>query len=199
MLPVNEVFATIQGEGRWAGTPAVFVRLQGCEVGCPWCDTKHTWELDGSQPFTQMTTTELVGQIQTAAGAIRHVVITGGEPLMHPIDGLINALHGFTVQIETSGTYPPPGADCWLTVSPKFDMPGGRAINVDCIRRADEIKQVVGKVADIQQLEQLLPVSALISLQPVSQSRKATALCVEACKARGWNLSLQLHKYADIP
>ena len=114
ILPVNEIFNTIQGEAYWTGTPSTFVRLQGCPVGCPWCDTKHTWvvkpEMEepavrvlqkerDSETYGMMTVEQIVGQCHRD-----HVVLTGGEPCMYDLYDLTNALRSEnkTVQIETS-------------------------------------------------------------------------------------------------
>lgn len=209
-LPVSEVFPTIQGEGHWTGTPAVFVRLQGCDVGCPWCDTKHTWSLDHREAsFENLTVSALVARVEAVSGVIRHVVITGGEPLMHNIDPLIRAFVsvGYRVQVETSGTRPPPREQCWLTVSPKIGMPGGYGIDQECLRRADEIKHVIGKAAHARQLADLIAPLGFdgdlngprVYLQPVSMSAKATRDAVAECMARNWRLSVQTHKVAGIP
>lgn len=227
MLPINEVFETIQGEAYYTGTPAVFVRLQGCDVGCPWCDTKHTWEVNaadaadldhvlaktGDSPAYANVT---VDQLMEVIGRFRarHVVITGGEPCDYDLTELTAKVIGDgrrSVQIETSGTAQVRAADwSFVTVSPKVDMPGGRALVDATLARADEIKMPVGKPADIDRLRVVLDRSRAarahrnltgaphVWLQPLSQSEKATALCVEAATANGWRLSLQTHKYLGV-
>jgi 7-carboxy-7-deazaguanine synthase len=226
---VNEIFATIQGEGFWTGTASVFVRLQGCVVGCPWCDTRHTWETDqatrvpelplnGDKPearptWAMMSEVEIAERIKLAGPSLRHVVITGGEPMAQDLGPLIRTLNQSgtvdMVQIETSGTYPPDvlGGDMtqyWLTVSPKIGMPGGRTMNRDTVRLAGEIKWLVGKQEDLDRLERFMDGHDItdprrICLQPLSANTKATALCVQACIGRGHALSLQTHKLAGIP
>ena len=116
------MFETIQGEGVYTGVPAIFVRLQGCPVGCPWCDTKHTWTLDEnlidsvdavvnkseeSERFFGISDLGLLALFEQQGYNAKHVVITGGEPCMYDLTGLTELLHerGFTSQIETSGTY----------------------------------------------------------------------------------------------
>ena len=117
-LPVNEVFETIQGEATFAGMPAIFVRLQGCDVGCPWCDTKFTWELDESKvvsfdtmlakpdsaspAFARVGTDVLVNCLISYPFRARHIVITGGEPAMHDLAALTGALcdAGRSVQLR---------------------------------------------------------------------------------------------------
>ena len=225
LLPINEVFESVQGEGYWTGTPAVFIRLQGCDVGCPWCDTKHTWHHDftyavpkeemlakpGDAPtFATLSVEEL---LDVCAKGPRHVVITGGEPCDNDLVPLTLALNaaGHTVQIETSGTSHVRVAEAaWVTLSPKIDMPGGKTVRPDALARANEIKMPVGKPDDIIKLTELLATMprkaaqgdshafALVWLQPLSQSAKATALCVYEATKRDWRLSLQTHKYMGV-
>jgi 7-carboxy-7-deazaguanine synthase len=222
LLPVNEVFATVQGEGHHAGTAAVFIRLQGCGVGCPWCDTKHTWELneDDAVPIDEvlkktgssgswawMPHHEIVAAVLMLA-PIQHVVITGGEPCDQDLRELTASLvrAGIMPQIETSGTaqvlcHP----DTWVTVSPKIGMPGRKRVLDEALARADEIKMPVGKQSDLATLTALLrpdgPVrlNAKVFLQPLSRSERATQLCVDTVKAHPrWRLSVQIHAYLNI-
>jgi 7-carboxy-7-deazaguanine synthase len=218
-LPVNEVFQTIQGEGRHTGTPAVFIRLQGCPVGCPWCDTRFTWELETSHEVAAgaMATKDHSGAPSWAALSpeqlvdyvlrhrAHHVVITGGEPAMHdlmPLTGALIAQAGRSVQIETSGTFPIRcHADTWVTVSPKLAMPGGLAVLDEALHRANEIKFPVGRQADIAALHDLIDrgdiqPGTLIYLQPLSLSPKATELCIQNATANNWRVSLQVHALA---
>jgi len=113
---VNEIFTTIQGEGFLAGSPATFIRLQGCSVGCPWCDTKYTWHAGGSP----MSAEEIVAQVRR-----KHVVITGGEPTLYDLDPLLRLLKSeHFVQLETSGQNALKGAiyPHWVTWSPKPNL-----------------------------------------------------------------------------
>ena len=227
-LPVNEVFETVQGEAKWTGTPSLFIRLQGCAVGCPWCDTKHTWLLAGGAgeqmvwkvPLADMLAkTESTGayaDVETselvelaAKSRCGHIVITGGEPCDYDLTELTSGIvlkARKSVQVETSGT-----AEIrvtprtWVTVSPKMDMPGGKVVLAQSIRRADEIKMPVGKPADVEKLALLLAFNGIergvgpnIWLQPLSQSEKATALCVKVATERGWRVSLQVHKFMGV-
>jgi 7-carboxy-7-deazaguanine synthase len=225
VIPVNEIFETIQGEAFYAGTPSLFVRVQGCDVGCPWCDTKFTWALKDDDEHTLanvLAKTESASPVfarvsddsiyaMAVKSLCRHVVLTGGEPCMYDLQELTGRLlmSGKTVQIETSGTQPVRAhADTWVTVSPKVNMPGGHVVLDAAVQRANEIKMPVGKPSDIDTLRQLLarleaasearPSSPLVWLQPLSQSPKATALCASAAHANGWRLSLQVHKYAGL-
>lgn len=225
-LPINEIFESVQGEASFTGSPAVFIRLQGCPVGCPWCDTAHTWAVDPTDvvpaaemaakvsdapTFARMTPAELVAHVEATTHA-RHVVITGGEPALYDLRPLSALLikAGRSVQLETSGTSEiriDPRA--FVTVSPKVDMPGGLAVRTDALLRANEIKMPVGKPADVERLRDLLgsmvgrlcacPTgSPTVWLQPLSQSPKATALCVAAATANGWRISIQTHKYLGV-
>jgi len=193
-IKINETFFSIQGEGRWTGMPAWFIRLQGCKVGCPWCDSKNTWpeSQDDGVSFV-----ELVRQIPYNA---RHVVVTGGEPFEQRIRRLLKAidLTGRRVQVETSGCYDVerPG---WITVSPKRYKP----LSKQALKNADEIKQVVTCADDIKWMqEEVLPYCSRwipVYLQPVSNGQRALELCIEECKRSGYLLSLQTHKMINIP
>lgn len=192
LLPVGERYFTIQGEGHWTGTPAWFIRLQGCTVGCSWCDSKHTW--DSVKP--NISVEELRREIPYDA---RHVVVTGGEPFEHNIEQLLWVIHleGRRVQIETSGTAGAFGPG-WITLSPKrHNPPTERAI-----RNASEIKQVVTCADDIKWMEEeILPNCSQwieVCLQPVSNGNRAMNICIEACKAKGYRLSMQVHKLMGI-
>jgi 7-carboxy-7-deazaguanine synthase len=218
MIPVNEVFETFQGEAFWTGTPSVFLRLQSCGVGCPWCDTKHTWELKpenvidvatmadkllDAPTYARMTVADIMGLLGTFTA--RHIVITGGEPCLYDLTELTQAIlaSGRRVQIETSGTQPIRVATgSWVTVSPKIGMPGGFKVLADALARADEVKLPVGKMIDIERLDALLVETGVkpstVWLQPLSQSDKATALCVDVATARDYRVSLQVHKYLGV-
>jgi 7-carboxy-7-deazaguanine synthase len=217
MIAVNEIFDTLQGEGAFTGVPCVFIRLQGCPVGCPWCDTKHTWPTsdrkridintmlaksdDPAPTWAGMTVEEIVGAVLEFGP--RHFVITGGEPAAQDIYELTVQLGQYgKVQLETSGTYPlRVSMDTWVTVSPKVDMPGDLEVLAEAIDRANEIKMPVEGPADIDKLRRVLGGyngPAIIELQPVSIDPEATALCKEQCMANGWRLSLQTHKFAGI-
>ena len=216
MLYVNEIFASIQGEGAYTGTPAVFVRMQGCLCHCPWCDTKHTWKLGepndktldfalskaDAPHYATCTDEELVSFIHKHWPHIKHVVFTGGEPMLFDLKKVTEALHdlGHTTQVETSGTEPIKADDLtWITISPKFGM--GRDILAESVERASEIKMVVGCEEDIKNLDALLEdveTTENIYLQPLSCSKEATELCVKTAMERGWKVSLQTHKFMNI-
>lgn len=227
MLAVNELFQTIQGEAGWTGTPSVFVRLQGCDVGCPWCDTRHTWNIDESLEislsamldktadaprYAIVGTATLVGAIEQFQA--RHVVITGGEPAQYDLVELTTLLINSrrSVQIETSGTEPiRVNPATWVTVSPKIGMPGGKVVSAEALLRADEIKLPVGRLADIERFRILWATTRIdavkagitvgdpiVWLQPLSQNRKATDLCIAAATEHEWRVSLQTHKFISI-
>lgn len=217
MLRVNEVFPTIQGEAFWTGTPSTFIRLQGCPVACPWCDTKHTWpagpsnaqvstaqmlqKVNPASTWAELSPLEILGIVQDFTP--RHFVITGGEPLAQNILPLTEALLSIgSVQVETSGTHTVNVATgTWVTVSPKIGMPGNLSIIDQAIDRANELKMPVETSNDIETLKSLLkvlPTSKQVWLQPISQGHAATKLCIDACMANNWKLSIQTHKFADI-
>jgi len=218
---VNELFQTIQGEGVYTGVPAIFVRLQGCDVGCAWCDTKHTWEIDPakksdlilltdksneSDRWADSSAKEIVDEIKRLGYSANLIVLTGGEPCMYDLRELTQVLHefGFEIQLETSGTYPVlVDAQTWVTLSPKVNMRGKKEVLKEALERANEIKHPVGTEKDIEQLDALLAQlksvkDKTICLQPISQKAKATALCMQTCIERNWRLSVQMHKYLQI-
>ncbi|WP_413701634.1 7-carboxy-7-deazaguanine synthase QueE [Psychromonas sp. KJ10-10] len=218
---VNELFQTIQGEGFYTGSPAIFVRLQGCDVGCAWCDTKHTWTIspdkqttlnlltdrsNESERWSSVSAQQIIDEIKRLGYSAKLVVITGGEPCMYDLRELTHLLHefGFKTQIETSGTYPVlVDPSSWVTVSPKVNMRAKKEVLLSALERANEIKHPVGTEKDIEQLDALLlPLKDIqqktICLQPISQKPKATTLCMQVCIERNWRLSVQMHKYLDI-
>ena len=220
-LNINEMFETIQGEGAHTGIPSIFVRLQGCPVGCPWCDTKHTWEIkpdlsvspqvvisksEESESYFISSEDALLAEFSKQGYVAKHVVITGGEPCMYDLRPLTNLLHdnGYTTQIETSGTFEVLCDErTYVTVSPKINMKGGYDVLVSALERANEIKHPIAMQKHIDELDALLKnVSSLegkqVCLQPISQQKRATELAVRTCIERNWRLSLQTHKYIGI-
>lgn len=217
--PINDVYPCIQGEGVQTGVPMVLLRFQGCAVGCPFCDTKETWDvkpdleqqtieaaLGTNERYATQSPSELNKYFTDCYPSFKWVLVTGGEPAQYRLIPLVSALHdgGRQVAIETSGTeagHLDAGFD-WVCVSPKLYMPGKKRVLPEVIATADEIKFVVGRERDLDYLEQLLTLakpkaSAQICLQPMSTDPKATALCIETVQARGWRLSLQTHKFTQ--
>ena len=115
-MRVNETFVSLQGEGYFTGTPAFFLRLSGCNLQCPFCDTNH-------KSFTEMSEDEIVQE--ASRHKPRHIVITGGEPALQLTSSLVDKLHeaGFFIQVETNGTLPLPEGIDWVTCSPKSLTP----------------------------------------------------------------------------
>ncbi|NIF23260.1 7-carboxy-7-deazaguanine synthase QueE [Candidatus Pantoea multigeneris] len=219
--PINEMFQTLQGEGLYTGVPAIFIRLQGCPVGCSWCDTKHTWDkladretslgdivikTQESDAWGNADEAMLRKVIADKGWTARHVVITGGEPCIYDLRPLTEALEaaGFGCQIETSGTHEVRCSEkTWVTVSPKVNMRGGYDVLHQALVRADEVKHPVARQRDVDALDGLLATLSdvkprIIALQPISQKADATELCIDTCIARNWRLSLQTHKYLNI-
>lgn len=217
MYPVNEIFDSLQGEGARTGRPSTFIRMQGCPVGCAWCDTRHTWARGHqvsiermleksaipSDEYAEMDAWMLTNAMESRGAT--HVVITGGEPAMHDLTPLTAALYARDIasQIETSGTFPLLAHRwSWVTCSPKIGMPGGREINRDVLARADEIKMPVGKLRDVELLiAEVMPFvreRTLIYLQPLSCSKKSTELCIEQAAKHGWSVSIQTHKFLGL-
>ena len=221
LYPINDCYTCVQGEGVQTGVAMVLLRLHGCDVGCPFCDTKHTWyfEKDNERPdipnvlgenmrYAYIAPEEITQYIHENHPGPRWIMVTGGEPAQYPLKPLVDALHGqgYKVALETSGTeigHLDAGVD-WVCVSPKIGMPGGKTIRLETLEAADEIKHVVGKRADIEMLDDLLSrvhlkETAQVCLQPVSLSQNATQLCIKTVQARGWRLSIQVHKYLKQP
>ena len=220
LYSVNEVFESIQGEAAFTGTPSVFIRLQGCHVGCEFCDVKTAWPLPTDSDVNALPLTEILEKRQDAPTfafvseqrlvetilrkfKARHVVITGGEPCLHDLMPLTEELlaNGRSVQIETSGACNIKVSDgVWVTVSPKLGMPGSAGPLTASLTRADEIKMPIGKQRDIDNLKDLLTgsKSALVWLQPLSLNEKATQFCIDAATEFGWKVSLQTHKFIGV-
>jgi len=196
-LPVMEHFYTIQGEGYHQGRAAYFIRLGGCDVGCVWCDVKDSWDA-GKHPLRSITW--LVDQVKSTPATL--VVITGGEPLMHDLTTLTKALqeNGLETNIETSGSHSLSGSWDWICLSPKkFKAP-----LAEVLPHAHELKVVIFNKTDFAWAEkyaaQVSP-GCLLYLQPEwSKAAAITPLIVDYVKDHPqWRISLQVHKYMDIP
>ncbi len=195
ILPIVETFHSVQGEGAWTGTSAFFIRLAGCDVGCPWCDTKHSWN---ARRHPQRNITDLIAEAKTVKPAI--VVITGGEPLMHDLDSLSTGLQaaGLQVHLETSGAHPFSGSFDWVTFSPKQSKPPDDSIYA----QVSELKVVVVTQSDLEWAEYQaakVPAHAIKSLQPEWDTPDSYALIFEYVLSHPeWRISLQTHKFTNI-
>lgn len=195
--PVMEHFYTLQGEGKYTGTSAYFIRLGGCDVGCVWCDVKESWDAD---IHPKMSVEELMNIVSQYPGEL--VVITGGEPAMYDLTILVDALHtiGKYVAIETSGTSDLAGDVDWYTFSPKkFKAPVEEAY-----LKASELKIVIFHKSDLAWAEdhsQKVNENCVLYLQPEwSKREQLLPTIIEYVKNHPkWKISLQTHKYLEIP
>jgi 7-carboxy-7-deazaguanine synthase len=196
-IPVMEHFYTLQGEGFHVGKPAFFIRLAGCSVGCVWCDVKESWEVSSSQ---LVSIKSLVDAVVTSG--TNFVVITGGEPAMYDLTYLIEALKEKNIYcaIETSGVYELTGAIDWYCFSPKkFKAPCTEAYE-----KANELKVVVYHKSDLiwaQEHAEKVNETCLLYIQPEwSKREELIPLIIDFIKQNpSWRLSLQTHKYINIP
>lgn len=196
-----EQFYTLQGEGFHQGKAAYFIRLGGCDVGCVWCDVKDSWDA-GRHPLQTVESLTTAVAAHFPAGFPGIVVITGGEPLMHPLNELTGALQekGFKTHLETSGAHPLSGHWDWICLSPKkFKAP-----LPDILPKAQELKVVIFHPSDFQWAEQFaaqVSPACKLYLQPEWDKAAAiTPLIVDYIQQHPqWQLSLQVHKYIDVP
>ncbi len=195
--PIMESFYTVQGEGFHSGRAAYFIRVAGCDVGCVWCDVKESWNAD-DHPVTGLDT--LLKEVNSTP--VDFVVITGGEPTMYAIKTLVKALQdeGKEVAIETSGTNPLDAAVDWYCFSPKkFKAPVAEAYE-----KANELKIVIFNKSDFEWAEEhakKINDDCLLFLQPEwSKEERMLPLIIEYVKNHPkWRISLQTHKYMNIP
>ena len=195
MYRVNDIFYSLQGEGFWTGTPMVFLRLSGCNLKCPFCDTEHG-------AFREMTAEEIVREMQ-AYGCGR-ACVTGGEPSLQLDKELVDALHdaGFRIHVETNGTRPLPEGVDWVTLSPKTDVPGLKGDGTVVLEKADEVKVVYA--GGVDEKWAAFPAEWHF-LQPcdVGDPEKNRAILAETIdhvrRNPLWRLSLQTHKLMNIP
>lgn len=197
LLPLMEDFYTIQGEGYHTGKAAYFIRLGGCDVGCHWCDVKESWDAS-IHPLTSVDTIISRAKLHPS----KTVVITGGEPLIYNLDLLTMKLkdEGIKTFIETSGAYPLSGHWDWICLSPKkFKAP-----RPDVLSAAGELKVIVFNKSDFKWAEEhakLVGSDCKLYLQPEwSKENEITPLIINYVKENPqWNISLQTHKYLNIP
>lgn len=199
-----EAFYTLQGEGAYQGHAAWFIRLGGCDVGCVWCDVKESWDIHAHPHFAiDAIVQEALSGIpaNTPPGTVL-AVVTGGEPLMHDLSALTAALKqaGFRTHIETSGSNIMTGDWDWITLSPKkFKAPLPENLPL-----ADELKIIVYNKSDFDWAAQYAAqthAACKLYLQPEwSKAEKMTPLIIDYIKSNPqWQLSLQVHKYLNIP
>lgn len=196
-LPVMESFYTIQGEGTNTGQAAYFIRLAGCDVGCVWCDVKESWDAN-IHPVQSIS--ELVSAINEVGA--NTVVITGGEPLMYDLSYLTKSIKntGKRILLETSGAYTLTGEYDWICVSPKkFKAP-----LPEVLLQADELKVIVYNPSDLIWAQSFVPNlkrQCKLLLQPEWSKEKAMLpIIIDFVKDNPeWRISLQTHKYMNIP
>ena len=191
-MKVNETFLSLQGEGYFTGTAAFFLRLSGCNLRCPFCDTQH-------QSYTEMSEDEIV--VEASRHKPRHIVITGGEPALQLTESLVDKLHaaGFFIQVETNGTLPLPEGIDWVTCSPKGDFPQFPVDELKVLFMGDVtdpeaiISPLLGKESGVK-----------LYLQPLDtgnekQNRAILRSCINyVLQHPWWTLSLQTHKIIGI-
>ncbi len=197
LLPIMEAFYTLQGEGYNTGEAAFFIRVGGCDVGCRWCDVKESWNPD-LHPLTK--TTEIVEQAM--AQPSKAVVVTGGEPLLYNLDFLCRELksHNIKTYLETSGAYSLTGIWDWICLSPKKNS----APKENIIKLANELKVIIFNDSDIAWAEKyaaLVNPYCKLYLQPEwSRSKYMTPVIIEyVMQNPKWKISLQAHKFMNIP
>jgi len=192
-----KIFYTIQGEGFHQGKAAWFLRLAGCDVGCVWCDVKESWDKNA---YKEVSIDEIVDTINSEKTDL--VVITGGEPLMYDLGDLTKTLkeQHKALHLETSGAYPISGKWDWITFSPKkFKAPKEEFYQI-----SDELKVVIFNRTDFKFAEdhaQQMHAGCKLYLQPEwSKEKEMIPLIVDYIKENPkWNISLQLHKYLNVP
>ncbi len=221
-MRIAEIFFSIQGEGRLAGLPSVFIRTSGCNLRCRWCDTPYaSWNPEGNE----MTMAEIMAEVEKHPA--RHVVVTGGEPMIaRDIGVLLHALRdaGKHITIETAGTVAPNGVPCDLaSLSPKLKNSNPdheifgkiwserheatrwqpEILREWCSTYEHQIKWVVASLQDIFEIEEMLKIADLKSLpehillmpegRTVAELQQRAPLIVEWCKTRGWRYCPRLH------
>ncbi len=197
VLPVMEDFYTIQGEGGNTGYAAYFIRLGGCDVGCHWCDVKESWN-PALHPLRSIK--DVVDK--AISYKAKSIVITGGEPLLYNLDPLTALLKasGLQIFLETSGAYPLSGEFDWVCVSPKkFKKP-----LLSVLQKAQELKVIVFNKSDFDWAEKYAAEvnnACLLFLQPEwSKSQEVLPQIIDYVKENpSWRISLQTHKYMNIP
>lgn len=196
-LPIMEQFYSVQGEGYYSGRPAYFIRIAGCDVGCTWCDVKESWDANKHEFLSIKSIVDLVAATNT-----NFVVITGGEPAMYNLEELTTGLKKINcyLAIETSGVYEITGEIDWVCFSPKkFKAPAENTY-----AKANELKVIVFNKHDFDWAEEhasKLNKDCKLYLQPEwSKHEKMLPLILDYIKTNPkWTLSLQTHKYINVP
>ena len=208
-LPVVECFHSLQGEGEHAGRSAYFIRLASCRVGCPWCDTKDSWnsELHPQQSLVDLSIKTAKAQREGAA----FVVITGGEPLHHNLDDLCKEIRKFTlnlektsmpIHLETSGVDILSGNPDWITLSPKRHSPP----RLDTLLSCQELKVVIQNAEDLDFAKEMAnliknkgKIKPQLFLQAGWENEEGQALAIKFVKNNpDWRLSMQTHKWLGV-
>jgi len=213
-LPVVEKFHSLQGEGFHSGKSAFFIRLAGCKVGCPWCDTKHSWD---SKNYPLLSIETLLKEIiEVRLKGASFIVLTGGEPLQHNLDELckiiknrtyIKGSNSIKIHIETSGVNNFSGFYDWITLSPKRHNPPQSYF----LEKCNEVKIIINDKNDIEFAKNIKnKISNLTKkkfvnskkkffVQPAWDSNKGYSLAIDFAKRNpDWTLSLQTHKFLSI-
>lgn len=193
MYKVNEIFYSLQGEGRWMGRPAVFVRMSGCNLKCPFCDTDF-------RGYSEMSADDILSRCLEEGGECRFIVLTGGEPSLQVDEQLISILHqaGYYLSMETNGTHAIPEGIDWVTCSPKVDFTeGGEPI----VKQVDELKLIFDGEHQISDHGIACTFRYLQPCDVGNDSRNYLILneCIKYIKAHPeWQLSVQMHKIVGI-
>ena len=190
---VNEIFYSLQGEGRWAGRAAIFLRFSGCNLKCPFCDTDFG-------DSCEMDENEILKAVKTVGGKCKFIVLTGGEPTLQVDESLVSTLHqeGYYLSMETNGTHPIPQGIDWITCSPKIAfVTNGKTV----IKNASEVKVVFDGEHDISDMDIH---AEYFYVQPcdVGDTEKNAAILKQSIafvkSNPTWQLSLQQHKLLNI-
>lgn len=197
LLPLVESFYTIQGEGFNTGKAAYFIRLGGCDVGCKWCDSKEAWDPSKFPPVNIKTIISEAVKLPA-----KSIVITGGEPLKYPLDPLCDGIksHGLEIFLETSGTEKMSGRFDWVCLSPKKNKTPLK----ENYQYADELKVIIEHPDDFDWAEansKQVGKNCKLYMQPEwSRSKEVLPAIIEYVKAHPkWSISLQTHKFMNIP
>ena len=195
-LPLMEAFLTRQGEGFHTGEPAYFIRLGGCDVGCHWCDTMDSWDVE-AHPLVPVA--DITERVEIEKDGI--VVVTGGEPTMLNLESLTCSLRelGYKTHIETAGSYDLTGEWDWICLSPKKPVPP----KPDIFSRAQELKMVIYNQDDFRWAEEnaaRVTPECKLYLQPEwsKEDEMKARIDVYVAKHPKWNLSIQMHKHLGI-